>query len=664
MYFLSQIIPWSGSARVSTPISKAGKRLSLYGDVTATVKVNGTSHTRRFRSTAPIDIAGKLNITLCEPVADNSGINALFLNEYYTWDMEAWVGFAKKASLGDPKMLSSQIEGYEYGINSEVGLLYNLIRQHALLTIKGKPYDPKSDYYNDGHLAVDYRTAFGVNDGGSWALVPDEFHDFSGSSSDTNVINWPGMTVEQATIYACALGPLEGRKGYPLAASSPALTSKLSLGNSVGDQSPDGPWYKADKVKAALRELVVRGRMFSQFDCALNMVAQTACHFAAPVAEAIPLCASEHDIQLPEFRSFRFALRHCMTGESGGERPSARACFKAWIASPASLWIYSAIMRSAAEFRGSVTYGTDFDTTGELDSYADSMDLTGGVGKWLNYAASALGAKIYAQPGIPLGAGIANYDTPIPMRVVGTLIDYNVVEDVGDGARRRVRIAPYNDERRQGMHSRLLFALGLLPESKAGKVATKAKFEVRRSRSNSNVCSVPGYAVGPYLTMCRAHGWDATIKMAQDRSVKSWSDNESRMVWSTSETMEFAGSYYDVQELTWRGEPLNKQRIDPAIPAEYEYEMAVVNVGTLYEYDRPEHTGDRPSNVAVLPKGVSPMPTKVGIDLVLQPPTIDASEQDFGEVPPLSGQIAVGGAVDDPLPAPAEEEAALDTSGS
>jgi hypothetical protein len=287
-----------------------------------------------------------------------------------------------------------------------------------------------------------------------------------------------------------------------------------------------------------------------------------------------------------------------------------------------------------------MTYGTDFDTSGTLDGYMADIGVTGLLGRWQTLAASALGKTFFIQPDLPLGASLANYEKPVALRVVGDLRGMNIVEDTGAGQDRRVRIGIWNDERRQAVHSRLLFALGVLPKSKVGQVVTKAEVVVEHSQRANKVCRVRGEHVGAYLTMCRAHGWDASIDIGPGFSLNSWSDNESRMNWTSDELDYHSGHWFHVSSLTWRQEPLNKQKIYPGLVGTYHFEMEIPRVGTLHEYSQPVTTGKGPAE-AVIVKLASRGPIKhAGGEIELHTPEIRGFVPDFGEVPPLMGHLA------------------------
>jgi hypothetical protein len=642
MYFLQELLTWANNARVSSVIDKRGSPLSLYADVNVTASGVADKDVRSFRATAPLSVSGCLDITVCEAVGDNSGLNTRFASESNSFDFNVWATEAAGKLVHDRRVLIERLETARDMRNSEVGLIYNLLRQYLLLSIEGPVLQPESDYYNDGHLAVTYGQAFSMVSHERWGLIPDQGRDgkVTEGGGSANYLGWTGMTSLQATVLATALGGLTGVPGVPLMASSKRLISVASFGASVNMNLAEEYWNEAAGVLMTLKLLVEKGRLYNQFDTALNLLAQTGCHVRAPVVEAVPLCASDHSLPLPAFSSFRFYLTGCCEGPMGGVRPSAMATYRAFCGSPNSFWIYAAIMRSAAEFRGCTTYGTDFDTSGTFEGYVADIGVTGLLGRWQTLAASSLGKTFFIQPDLPLGASLANYEKPVALRVVGDLRGLNIVEDVGQGSERRVRIAIWNDERRQALHSRLLFALGVLPKSKVGQVVTKATLVVEHSNRPDKVCRVRGEHVGAYLTMCRAHGWDASVDIAPGRVLNSWSDNQSRMNWTSDELDYYGGAWFHVSSVTWRGEPLNKQKIFPAMAGTYAFEMSMPRVGMLYDYSQPITTGTGPARGVLLETSTRREVAMSGGEIELHVPEIRGSAQDFGEVLPLTGQLA------------------------
>jgi hypothetical protein len=647
MFFLKELFPWITSARIGKPINKNGDNINLFGEITVKVGALVGTVLRRFRSLATIELASRLEISLGAYVTDNGGVNASFIDANGNFHIDAWGLHVKDEPAVDKRTVADTVMRFEYPRSSELGLIYNLLRQAYLLDIDAPVKKASADYYNDGHLAVTYGEAFGHHDDvDSWSLRVDIMQQ-PGTSNTTQapLIKWPSMTPEQSAIIVCGLSGLKGKAGTALAADSPRLTEHVRLGVAPSADS-HRCWNSRAMVMITLQELVRNGRLYNAFDNALNILAQTGAHFTAPVAEAVAMCASDHYLDLPAFDTYRFELMGCLKGEMGVTRPSALATWQAWLESPNSFYVYAATMRAAAEFRGSMSYGTDFDPDGELMRFSEHQGISGNLGAWLTYAASSLGKRIYSQVSAPIGATIAGYRNAVGFRVVGSLTGYNVIQDVGGGRSRRVRVDVFNDERRQALHSRLLFALGLLPESKVGLVTTQAKIEVSRSSRRDRVCMVRGKHIGAYLTMCRAHGWDATIQVAPERTLASWADNGSRMNWTSRDIGESADSWFHVVSLRWRGEPLSKQKFDPAQPGVYDYEMLITGVGMAYEYDQPLMVGDMPSDVVVLPLDVKREVKQMVVEVALAPPPINASLSDFALVPEPQGQIAPGAAED------------------
>jgi hypothetical protein len=661
MHLLKELLPWAANARFSSPIRRDGKPASLYGELEAKVDAGGESRKRRFMAVAPLNVATRLTVEMDQPISDCSGINAKVLDQENQWHVEAWAEMSRvKATVDRPAILKA-VEEMEDAMSSEISLLYNLIRQYYLLCIDSEVINPDDDYYNDGHVAATYRSVFGIGEDedevdDQWGLYVLENPDVT-TSPDAPYIGWPRMTKSQADVVVAGLSELTGRDGVALAAKSPRLAEQIRVGASPHDDIMKA-WSKKNCVADVIFKLVTHGRLYNHFDNALHMVAQTACHFKAPVAEAVQLCGSTHVIQLPVFRTFRFQLRGLLDDEAGGVRPSAVATYKCWIESRNSFWVYAATLRAAAEFRGVISHGTDFDSTDSIVREAHLKGINGNVGWWLSYAASALGKKIWAQPNIPAGATLAAMDEPVGFRVVGNLDGYYVHQDVGEGENRRVRIEVSNDERRTALHPHLLFALGVLPESKVGAVPRSADIEVKVSRKRGRSNMVRGKHIGAYLTMSRAFGYDAQVHVPGGPILNSWADNDSRMAWAAGEIMDTADSWYEVSGVEWRGESIHKRVIDPSLAGKYKYELNIPVVGMLYDYGKPINIGEHLPSTTVSTAQTPVVPVKAEQDIQLEPVVIEAGLEDFQAVPAPIGQIAPGTALDPPQaedPDPPEE---------
>jgi hypothetical protein len=313
------------------------------------------------------------------------------------------------------------------------------------------------------------------------------------------------------------------------------------------------------------------------------------------------------------------------------------------------MWIYSAILRSAAEFRGSVTFGTDFDANDDVYRQARQMGIIGKVGIWMALAASTLGKTLYTQPNVPLGATLANYDARIPLRVVGVIdARYRVVSRQGEGPDMRVELGMWGDERRVPLHSKLLFAIGVLPDSKVGGLTLKATIKVEESDRRSRRARIRGKDVDGYLTMCRAFGWDVTLETGPGIKTVSWADNYSRLAWGAKNFDEFPHAVVYVLDAKERPDPKNKIWFTPYLPNEYHYEVRIAEVGTLYDYQTPDATGSFIPKVRVRKEADGTLKVEkqhMVMDLELKDFTIRASRADFN-------QVEDWGSVPVPTPAP------------
>jgi hypothetical protein len=118
------------------------------------------------------------------------------------------------------------------------------------------------------------------------------------------------------------------------------------------------------------------------------------------------------------------------------------------------------------------------------------------------------------------------------------------------------------------------------------------------------------------------------------------------MNWTSRDIDETSDAWFHVTNLRWRGEPISKQKFDPAQPGIYEYEMSITGVGMAYEYDQPLLMGDMPGSALVVPDEAKREIKRLEIEVQLSPPPVIASLSDFALVPEPQGQIAPGSAED------------------
>jgi hypothetical protein len=229
MYFIKELIPWIKSARIGKPVSDDGENISLFGEVTVKVNALVKNVIRRFRSLATIETATKLKITLGPYISDHGGVNAALIDANGNFHINAWGLHVKDEPSVDRRQVPDLVMSYEFARSSEIGLIYNLLRQVYLLDLVGKPKKASDDYYNDGHLAVTYGEAFDFTDEQmTWGLTPSPVYvPDTSNNPDPPLIKWPAMTPEQACILKCGLSALTGKRGVALAADSPLLTEKI-----------------------------------------------------------------------------------------------------------------------------------------------------------------------------------------------------------------------------------------------------------------------------------------------------------------------------------------------------------------------------------------------------------------------------------------------------
>jgi hypothetical protein len=613
-------------------------KYSLYSNVTATLRGDANPKPRNFRAVAPIDVVGRLLINVGPSIPDNSGVNTLFLNECGIWNHTAFHGKLRDIP-GLPRERAAELASeYHDVICCELPLIYNMLRQYLALTTDLSGIDPTNHYYNDGHVAATYAEVAGVTATQRGYLTVDDGDLIAWTRRDDvgNMINFRGMNGIDAMVYASALSQQTGVNGIPLLASSPRLTDNVSF--MVVPSGNDDDWHDVKKVRNALMKFVNAGRCFNAFDTALHMLSQTACHFRSPVAEGVPLAATQFELVLPAFTTCRFAMPFGLEGDMAGVRPSARACYSAWLLMADGFWMYAALLRAAAEFRGLVTHGTDFDSDDVVAAAAHHAGASGNLGLWLAHASSGLGKRLFCPITNDLGVGQATLDSVVLFDVVGPLVGYNILTSFDVDGARRVQLATWGDYRRQAYHPHLLFALGVLPESKVGRIERSGSICVHPATRSTDICAIEGRQIGLYMMIARSFGWDVTIEYARGSYINSWADNESRMPWTSGELLRTGTALYYVTDANRRTSMKDDFRWHPGMAGNMTFDFSIRDVGVLYDYDRPILLGSPLAAVRLENKPNRPM-TGTGeayvAEIVLDMPAITSRLSDFAMVPSI-----------------------------
>jgi len=290
------------------------------------------------------------------------------------------------------------------------------------------------------------------------------------------------------------------------------------------------------------------------------------------------------------------------------------------------MWIYSAIMNAAAEFRAVTSLGTDFDATGDLDVYKAKVGASGGLATWCVYASSALGKEIYFPEPVIVGAEYSElHDKDAPQfRIVGPLTGYRAEID-GD----RATLKPLDDYSRQPYHSKLLFLLGLLPESKIGTIKRRDTFSLELKGRRGEVGAIRHKHLGSYLIMSRLFGYDVTARLVDGTRVSNWSDNNSRIAWAPGELSESGDALARIVNVEERPEAVFRRKPSVYSNVTFNLELECTRVFSQYDYGKPIVIGDFPRTYKLENPDEEDGPRRMTVYTV-EAPRIVSKTEDFG----------------------------------
>jgi hypothetical protein len=640
MFYVNEIIPGIVNSQVGPIYSKEKKEfMHLAVNVKAHVRVGHDKMARLYTAREQLEPFGNVEIFVGPKVHDFGGYRSDYINSNGHWEPDAYAKTIRTSRYVSRFDIDSINASLDYVEASEVGLLFNLLRQYYLLGIDYDDEMKDKDYYNDGHVAISIKDAFGFD--GKASLTPvDEGFSQTGVKFH-NSFRWQGIEAEECEIIAAALGKLEGTGGVGLAASSPALTKYAVFDSRVGSFDA---WYKRDKVASLIKKLVTKYRMYNAFETALMLVVQISANFKAPIAEALSLRTAKKNLTLPEFSTFRFEMPDIANGNNGATRPGAIASYNSWRDSPNTIWIFSAVMNSAAEFRAVKSMGTDFDATEKIEEYMSSIGAHSGLAKWCCFASSATGKAIYSPETEVVGCDFSAIELKSPkLRKVGPTVGYRY-RTHEDGT---ITLAELDDYLIQPYHSRLLFLIGVLPESKLGAIKRRERFDILIPRNpKRELASIKNKNLAAYLTMTRIFGYDVSVRLPDGSIVKNWADNGSRISWSSGDLEESPDSISRIISVEKRADWKNRRGPSPISNLKYDMELEVNNISTQYSYGEHVVGGTFPQSYQLADPGKPDGSAKTRVYEVMAPSIVSKTE-DFGEARPSTAHLSPGEAEED-----------------
>jgi hypothetical protein len=626
MFFTNELVPGFAHSKISNVFDKAKQTfLHLAVSLTCIVKLGAKSFSRSYTARERIDPFGVFKVRVTHLVNDYGGLRSEYLDADGIYDPESYASILRTNLAVDLREQDNVRANIRYVNSSETGMLFNMLRNYYLLRAGSLGQAATGDYYNDGHVAVSFEEAFGSE--GESKLEPCGTDFDSSDNIYENDFRWEGWTHSDLQIISASLGELKGVGPCSLAASSPAIAKYANFAVFIDTFEA---WYDINAVESTIRKVVEKYRLYNAFESATYLVAQMAANFGAHTAEAVMLRSAVRETTIPLFSSMRFAVPGIVAGNLGAVRPAAMANYDCWGKSPDTMWLFSAIMNSAAEFRSVKSHGTDFDSSGELDRVFSESAISSGVGKWAVYASSALGKKVHIAEGFCLGHDPSEVQlNPCLYRVVGDTAQYSVRREESD-PEGYVRLEELMDTQRQPYHSKLLFVSDILPTSKVGGVTRKKEFEVHYSSHQNALGMVRHEDIGAYMTMTRLFGYNVSMRSAGGHLIKNWADNGSRLPWSPGELDLSRDSMAHITVLEERGDS-GRMSFSPLTKMTYEFELVNDGIRLEYGYRAITSRGRFPMTYVLQEQGTAVVAGAKPV-FEIAAPQIISKVTDFGEV--------------------------------
>uniref|UniRef100_A0A7S2Z8V0 Major coat protein L-A virus domain-containing protein n=1 Tax=Rhodosorus marinus TaxID=101924 RepID=A0A7S2Z8V0_9RHOD len=583
MFYVTDIVPGMLGRKASSIWSKNYKKeLAYSANVHVDLHCGKRHYPTSYSAYSIIDLFGKVEARVGPAISDYGGFNNTLLDVNGILEPQAFMNVVYNQRAFTRDEMNYHNSMVQEVRSSEVGLMFNLIRQWYILKMDLDEEYIQGDYYNDGHISISKHEAFGVTE--LPRLTPSR-PTMRPSQTTYNEIDWPGIDLAQAQVMYAATGELKGSEGYGITVSTPALTNLISSKHDI--ISFEG-WEDVKTVEKVIDTMVERFRLVNAFETALYLVAQIAANFRAPIAESVHFRTAKKHMIIPEFLTFRCGMPHLMAGLSGATRPSAIATYRSWKNSPDSLWLFSAVMNAAAEFKSIKSQSTDFDVTGLLENYSQGANATGGLGKWCVYASSALGKEIYYPEPHLIGVDftILEENNEIIFTQVGPLVGYRHTRI----SENRVKISQLEFMERQPIHPKVLFLTGILPDSKVGRIPRSGELSLKQAYRPEEVATTTTKSLGAYMLLTRLYGYNVTAKTADGVRLVNWSDNASRLVWTPGDLEEFD---FQVRILDLQPRSVNRTKPLPPLDGQVDmnYEISVDGVFLQYGYNRPISSG-------------------------------------------------------------------------
>lgn len=240
-----------------------------------------------------------------------------------------------------------------------VGVIYNMLRLYYIKLHGDIVFDGEHNYYDNGHVAITHRQAFGYD--GEPIKLSNSVEFLTGNispsylreglaSSDSVLFYDFGAKIDPVVAAVLRLAHAEWRSLAPfgIAHSSPQLSEKYVLVNTA-PQARDFKWadMTAAMIKTAIGEFVRRHTCYRDFEYAYAMVVSVLTRPVPRSAEAIVWSDSSAVVNIPRPVCIRGLVPEIYTGGIYTRGPEWQDCFYSWYKSSAAGVVHSVALMEA-----------------------------------------------------------------------------------------------------------------------------------------------------------------------------------------------------------------------------------------------------------------------------------------------------------------------------
>lgn len=223
-----------------------------------------------------------------------------------------------------------------------VSVIYNMLRMYYIKLHGDVKLDGKGHYYDNGHITISHKQAFGYN--GQPILLKDSVTFNAGAvitmslrdglgSADSVLFYDFGSRIDPVTLSILRYAHSEWKSKAPfgIAHSSPQLAESYVLVNTkLEGENWDFKDITASMIKASIGEFVRRHHAYRDFEYAYGMVASVLTRPVPRSAEAVAWCDATASVNMPRPVCIKGMVPEIYCGALYSRGPEWQDCFYSW----------------------------------------------------------------------------------------------------------------------------------------------------------------------------------------------------------------------------------------------------------------------------------------------------------------------------------------------